>query len=58
MNCHHYCRYSKFCKLDGEEKLDPDDCVRYWKIDDLMLEAQFVAKELKEEEDKEENEDD
>lgn len=57
MNCHLYCRYSNYCSLEGEEKLDPDDCVRFWKIDDLMQEAIFVERELKEE-NKEENDND
>lgn len=46
-NCHERCRYSKQCwetfKCKGENRADfPDECALYYKIDDLMLEAQDI----------------
>ena len=45
-NCHEYCRFGKMCRfLNGEVGLDPEECVMYYKIDDLLMDAQDIKKE-------------
>ena len=45
-NCHEYCRYGKQCRyLDGKAGQDPDECAMYYKIDDIMIEARYMARE-------------
>ena len=39
-NCHEYCRYGRICHFrDGKVGQDPEECVFYYKIEDLLLEA-------------------
>lgn len=45
-NCHEYCRVAKCCRyLKGENGMDPDECAMYYKIDDLLQEAEIIRKE-------------
>ena len=54
-NCHEYCRYAKMCRyLDGSNGMDPDECAMYYKIDDLMMEAEDIKKEQERERGEEE----
>ena len=45
-NCHEYCPYGKQCRyLDGAVGFDYNECAMYYKIDDLMLDAQLARKQ-------------
>lgn len=45
-NCREKCRYARFCKERGVERDDfPDECVMFYKIDDLLMEADDIRRE-------------
>ena len=51
-NCHNYCRYGKQCRYKkGENGINPEDCAMYYKIEDLLREADDIKREQQEEED-------
>lgn len=52
-NCKEYCRFAKCCYLKGEPGLDPDECPRAWKIEDILMET----KDWPDQEDEEEEDD-
>ena len=50
-NCHNYCRYGKYCRYaEGSIGMNPEECAMYYKIDDLMMDASFMGRHGKEEE--------
>lgn len=54
-NCHGYCRYAKYCRyLKGGDGIDPEECGMYYKLEDLIWEAQDAAAELRRMREKEE----
>jgi hypothetical protein len=54
-NCHEYCRYAKFCRYaKGENGFNPDDCAMYYKIEDILSEADDIRREQAQEEDDDE----
>ena len=54
-NCHNYCRFGKYCRyLDGGIGNDPEECAMYYKIDDLLMEAEDVRREQERERGEEE----
>ena len=54
-NCHEYCRYGKYCRyVEGTNGFDPDECAMYYKIDDLMMDAQDIKREQERERGEEE----
>lgn len=63
-NCREYCRWAQHCDLPGEEGLDPEDCVRAWRLEDCWWDAVngcervFEEKDIEEEYDCEGGEDD
>lgn len=45
-NCHEYCQYAKYCRYrKGTEGMDPEECAMYYKIEDLLYDADDIAKE-------------
>lgn len=45
-NCHEYCHYRKQCRYaKGQNGIDPEDCAMYWKIEDIMNDAQDILEE-------------
>ena len=40
-NCREYCRNARYCYEKGEAGMDPEDCVRNWKIEDLLMDARM-----------------
>ena len=45
-NCHSYCNYAKHCRYaKGEIGLIPEECARYWKIEDILNDAQDILEE-------------
>lgn len=39
-NCHEYCMFGKSCYFrEGKVGQDPEECVFYYKIEDLRMEA-------------------
>lgn len=45
-NCHNYCPYRKQCRYaKGETGIDPEDCAMYWKIEDILNDAQDILEE-------------
>jgi len=36
-----HCRYAQHCWMDAKGELEPEDCPVYFKIDDLMLDAEL-----------------
>ena len=39
MSCRDRCRLAQHCTLPGEDRLDPDDCPRYWRLEDMEWDA-------------------
>jgi hypothetical protein len=37
-NCKEYCYYKHICHSKGEPGLNPDDCPRAWRIEDMIHE--------------------
>lgn len=60
-NCRFRCRWAQHCDLPGEDGLDPEDCVRAWRIEDYWwdgeCERMFEEKDIEEEYDFEGGED-
>ena len=51
-SCHQHCNYSRFCYAKGENRDDfPDECVNWYKIDDLLIEARYDREEATDEDD-------
>ena len=45
-NCHKRCKYGKICRYDdGDEQRDPTECPMYFKLDDLMMDAEDIRRE-------------
>lgn len=45
-NCHEYCHYRKQCRYaKGQNGINPEDCAMYWKIEDIMNDAQDILEE-------------
>ena len=45
-NCHSYCHYGKCCRyLKGENGFDPENCYMYYKIEDILMEADDIRRE-------------
>lgn len=42
-NCKTNCRYARFCYEKGFDNLDPENCARYYKIEDLLWDAERDA---------------
>ena len=40
-NCKETCRLAQYCYLKGFDDLDPENCANYYRIDDLLLDAQL-----------------
>ena len=44
-NCKTICRNARFCYEKGFEGLTPENCARYEKIEDLLIDARYDAAE-------------
>ena len=42
-NCREHCRQAQLCRLKGWDDLDPDNCAMFYKIEDLLWDAECEA---------------
>ena len=40
MSCKDHCRYAQYCYQKGWDDLEPEDCAWYYKIEDIMWDAE------------------
>ena len=46
--CHERCRYDRLCYYKGEDRDDfPDECAQYYKIEDLLWDAECELRDLR-----------
>jgi len=45
MSCRDRCRYAQYCYDKGQEGLEPENCSRYYKIEDILWDAECMARE-------------
>lgn len=56
-NCKDYCRFAQHCYIKGGEGVDPDECPMYFKIEDLLWDAECARREELREEEREDLDD-
>ena len=45
-SCHNRCPYDRYCHKTGEDRDDfPDECCHYYKIEDILADAQDILEE-------------
>ena len=46
--CRDICRYAQFCYEKGFDDLEPENCAKYYKIEDLLWDAECDARDDRE----------